>query len=392
MSKAKVIILLTAFIDVVGIGIVIPTLPSYVQRLSDSPFLAASFFAIYSFFAFFATPVLGSLSDRYGRRPVLIISLLGTAIGWFVFAWGRNVAMLVLGRAIDGITSGNIATAQNYLADLARDDQERAANLGMIGAVFGIGFIVGPAAGALLSGISPTFPFWVAGALALANTVAAYFFLPESLRERGRTTSVTLNPLRGIGFAYGHGPIRGLLWAWTFFCLAVSAIPAVFALYVEAAFALSPRGIGLLFAGMGLLMAINQGVLLRRFWLRRFDTRGLMWSSALLMLLSFACMASGNFWLFLAALVLNAFGQANLRVSSNSAIIGRSPAAQQGMVNGVVQSVFFLSSVLAPLYAGALMELDVRLPWLAAAGFIALALPFALRLPKEPSQPSPQPQ
>lgn len=389
-SKQKAILLVTAFIDVIGIGIVIPTLPSYVERLSDSAFLASSFFAIYSFFAFFATPVLGSLSDKYGRRPILLASLLGTAIGWFVFAWGGSVILLVLGRVIDGITSGNISTAMNYLSDIAKDAKERAANLGMIGAVFGIGFIIGPALGAVLTNVSPAFPFWIAGFMALANTIAAYFFLPESLHEHKRNAELTLNPLRGIGVAFRTKPIRNLLWVWTFFALAVSALPAIFALYVDRAFALGPEGIGFLFAGMGLLIAVNQGVLMKKFWLRRFSEHRLILLSIAFMFLSFAAMATGLFSLFLLALVLSAFGQSNLRVVNNSAIIGHSPASQQGMINGVVQSVFFLSSIVAPLYAGGLMEVNLHLPWILAAFFMVVAFFFALRpVPEIPKEEAP---
>lgn len=379
MSKQKAIILITAFIDVIGIGIVIPTLPSYVERLSDSAFLASSFFAIYSFFAFFATPVLGSLSDKYGRRPILLASLLGTAVGWFVFAWGGSVFLLILGRVIDGITSGNISTAMNYLADIAKDAKERASNLGMVGAVFGIGFIIGPALGAVLSNVSPSFPFWISGCMALSNTIAAYFFLPESLHEHKRNVHLTLNPLRGIGTAFRLKPIWNLLWTWSFFSLAVSAIPAIFALYVDKAFALGPQGIGFLFAGMGVLISLNQGVLMRKFWLKRFTEQHLILLSIVFMFLSFAGMATGVFSLFILAMVLSAFGQSNLRVAVNSAIIGHSPVTQQGMINGVVQSIFFLCSVLAPLYAGALMEINLHLPWMVAGAIMAVALYFGLR-------------
>lgn len=386
MSKQKVILLVTAFIDVIGIGIVIPTLPSYVERLSDSVFLASSFFAIYSFFAFFATPVLGSLSDKYGRRPILLASLLGTSIGWFFFAWGGNIVFLVLGRVIDGITSGNISTAMNYLADIAKDAKERAANLGMVGAVFGIGFIIGPMLGAVLSTVSPAFPFWAAGGLALANTIAAYFFLPESLQDQRRNVHLTLNPLRGIGTAFRIQPIWNLLWTWSFFSLAVSAIPAIFALYVDRAFALGPQGIGFLFAGMGLLIAVNQGLLMKRFWLKRFSEHRLITVSIILMFLSFAGMAAGSFSLFLLAMVLSAFGQSNLRVVTTSAIIGHSPVSQQGMINGVAQSIFFLCSVIAPLYAGALMEVNLHLPWIVAGVIMAVALYFGRRPIPEASQ------
>lgn len=151
MKKQKIIIFLTVFIDVVGIGLVIPTLPLYVERYGATPLVAMTFFAVYAFCQFFGAPFLGSLSDRIGRRPVLIVSLLGTSLGWFMFALANSLPLLFLARIIDGITGGNISTAQSYLVDISRNDRERTENFGIIGASFGMGFILGPALGGVLT-------------------------------------------------------------------------------------------------------------------------------------------------------------------------------------------------------------------------------------------------
>jgi MFS family permease len=140
MKNVKALVLFTVFIDIVGLGIIIPILPSYVQSFGVSSAVVTLLFAVYAFFSFFSAPYLGSLSDRIGRRPVLIISIISSAIGWFVFARAWSIGLLFLGRIIDGLAAGNITAAQSALADIAKDAKERAVNMGLFGALFGVGF------------------------------------------------------------------------------------------------------------------------------------------------------------------------------------------------------------------------------------------------------------
>ncbi len=193
MFKTKLLILLTVFIDVIGIGIVIPILPFYVEKFSSSPILITSLFAVYALFSFFSSPVIGALSDKFGRRPLLIISVFSTAVGWFIFAGAPTIFFLFLGRIIDGIMAGNFPIAQSYLSDIAKDDKERTTNLGLIGAVFGIGFIIGPLIGGFLGQFGHSIPFWFVGSLALFNGILALFTLPETHHVRS-TAKVSINP------------------------------------------------------------------------------------------------------------------------------------------------------------------------------------------------------
>lgn len=163
INKQKLIILFTVFVDVIGIGVIIPILPFYVESFGASPLMVGLLFGVYSFFSFFSGPLLGSFSDRRGRRPVLIISILSSAIGWLVFASAKSIFFLFLGRIIDGLAVGNFSTAQSYLSDIAKNDKERTTNLGLVGAIFGIGFIIGPMLGGFLGSISETLPFWFVG-------------------------------------------------------------------------------------------------------------------------------------------------------------------------------------------------------------------------------------
>src|SRR5205085_3443033 len=187
------VIFITVFIDLVGFGIVIPVLPFYVEgtKFNASPRVVGLLFASYSIMQLLFTPILGRMSDRYGRRPILFFSLLGTSAGFFILGFATTLWMLFAGRIIDGITGGNISTAQAYIADVTTEEN-RAKGMGLIGAAFGLGFIFGPAIGGVLSRWDINFggyhvpgiavPFLFAGALSLANATLLYFVLPETVK------------------------------------------------------------------------------------------------------------------------------------------------------------------------------------------------------------------
>ena len=170
----------TVFLDLVGFGIVIPVLPLYAERFGASPLVIGLLLGVYSAMHCVFAPILGRLSDRIGRRPVLLVSVIGTSAGFLLMGLGHSLWVLFAARILDGITGGNISTAQAYIADVTAPDK-RSHGMGLIGAAFGLGFIFGPALGGLLSHVSLAAPFLFASALAAANAVAIYFLLPESL-------------------------------------------------------------------------------------------------------------------------------------------------------------------------------------------------------------------
>ncbi|HEU4532262.1 MAG TPA: MFS transporter, partial [Steroidobacteraceae bacterium] len=173
MSRPLLVIFLTIFVNLVGFGIIIPLLPFYASTFGASPFVVGLLFASFSLAQLIASPLLGELSDRWGRRPVLILSLIGTAVSFAMLAVAQSLAMLFAARIVDGLSGGNITTARAYIADIT-EEENRAKAYGVLGAAFGLGFIVGPALGALFSHISYTAPIWAAAAITVAATVMAW--------------------------------------------------------------------------------------------------------------------------------------------------------------------------------------------------------------------------
>ena len=373
MNKTKFLILTTVFIDAAGLGIIVPILPYYVERFSSAPLLVTSLFSVYALCSFFSAPVMGAVSDRVGRKLMFTTSIFSTSLGWFVFAAAPSIPFLFLGRVIDGAAAGNFPIAQAYMTDLARDDRERTTNLGLIGAVFGIAFIVGPLLGGALGSISPTFPFWLAGCLALLNGILGIFFLPETHKNLNKSRSISANPFSPLAKAVKNKVLLPNYSAWFFCGLALAVFQSVFALYVQAAFGFNQFVVGMLFTGIGAIVALNQLVAMRYFCLEYFKEPAL----ELLMLAVFAggflLMAFSKLPLFGAGLIAVAFGQSALRVVMNSQIVAKADSKIKGEVLGVTFSATSLSMVIGSFIAGSLFGFDLRAPFVAGALFLCVA-------------------
>src|SRR5881409_318258 len=191
VTRPLTIIFLTIFVNLVGFGIIIPLLPFYAETFGASPVVVGLLFAVFSLCQLAAAPVLGDLSDRYGRRPVLIFSLAGTVASFVMLALAHSLTMLFLARIVDGLSGGNISTARAYVADIT-EAKDRARAYGLIGAAFGLGFILGPAISGILAGISYTAPIWAAAMITLAATAVAWFWLPETVHRAQAGTGMAL--------------------------------------------------------------------------------------------------------------------------------------------------------------------------------------------------------
>ncbi len=371
----KVIILSTVFLDVVGIGLIIPVLPSYVESFGVSHLAVTALFAVFALCAFLSSPILGVISDRKGRRPVLLVSLASSAVGWLIFAFSHSVVGLFIGRIIDGSAAGNISTAQNYLVDISKDEKERGQNLGLIGAVFGIAFIIGPLVGGVLSNIYKPLPFIVVGILAVINTILAYFFLPETHHHRN-PEKMSWNPFAPLVKALKSKTLTPLYIAWLLFGIAASANQSVFALYLQAKFSWGVLAAGTMMAVVGIVISINQAVLIKKFWLKRFSPAMLNLWLLVPFAIGYVVMALPYKWVFVLGLIVTAFGQSVYRVTMTSQTVGKASKMEQGETMGVLASLMSLSMVIGPVLGGLVYGYALPAPFYLSA--IILAVAFVL--------------
>jgi MFS transporter, DHA1 family, tetracycline resistance protein len=358
-----IVIFTTVFIDLVGFGIVIPVLPYYAEGtvFNATPRMVGLLFASYSIMQLIFSPVLGGLSDKYGRRPVLLLSIIGTGIGFLVLGFATTLFMLFVGRILDGITGGNISTAQAYIADITTEEN-RAKGMGLIGAAFGLGFILGPAIGGILSRWGIHVPFLFAAGLCFANAVLLYFTLPETVTAdhpaknraaRGRSFRNVLNSLREPRLSF-------VLIIYFLFIVAFSIMTTAFSLYTMFRFGYDAQHTGYLFAYVGLIAVIIQGGLIGRL-VKRFGELPLVIFGALCFAISlfavpFVGPAAGG----LAALLVGGgvFSMGNsLATPALTSLASKSVGpAQQGSVLGVTQSVASLARAVGPFLAAILIN------------------------------------
>jgi MFS family permease len=381
MNKAKIVIIITVLIDVIGFGIVVPILPYYVEEFGAGATTVTLLFSIFSLFSFLSGPFLGALSDRVGRRPVLIYSNIGMTIGWFVFASATSLPMLFLGRIINGMAAGNIVTAQSYFVDIARNEKERATNLGLIGVAFGVGFAVGPAIGGSLSVVSHSFPFWCAGVLAGINALIGLFILPESLKEK-RIHPVEFNPLRPLYRATKEINLRTYYLIWMFFSCAIVINQSLFALFAQKVFNFTSVQTGVLFTINGVVVIINQAGLLKYVWLRYFTNRQLQIIMTASLVVGLAMFASASLPLFYASILFLGTGQAVLRVVTMSVVSGVAAPTEKGEKIGVLTAIFNANMVFVPVIAGQIFEFNPTFPYWLGAVLVAIACYFSIKSPE----------
>ena len=363
-------IFLIIFIDLVGFGIIIPILPLYAESFSASPAMIGILLASYSLMQLVATPYLGALSDRYGRRPVLLISQVGTVLSFILLGLANSLPLLFAARILDGISGGNISTAQAYISDVT-EERSRAKAFGLIGAAFGIGFITGPALGGFL-GRNGNYaaPAFAAAVISFIALILTFVMLPESRTPamRAEVRKPRIIDVAGFREALGMGQLGVLLLVFFVFNFAQASFQSMFALFALNRLNFGAQETGYVLAYVGVLAVILQGGAIGPI-VKRFGERTTTRAGLLLASFGLAASAWAPTWpLLLAALAPLSVGLSIATPSLNSLLTKESPNGATGRILGLSQSVAALARVLGPLAAGlAFNYLGVPAPFLLAA-------------------------
>src|SRR6266480_7969627 len=356
---------LTIFIDFAGFGIVLPLLPFWAERLGAGAFGVGLILTIYALAQFIFTPLLGTLSDRYGRRPVILASLLIEALSLALSALAGSFVILLVARFIGGLGASNIGSAQAVVADVT-SVEKRARGMGLIGAGIGLGFVVGPALGGVLAPLGPTLPFRVAMSIALANALLVLRFLPETRHIRA-TTEVSIpmpftNHGRGVMLAERRQVLRyravaRLVVINLLFTLAFTAMEAVFPLFTQHSFGWTALQNGYLFTYAGILIVLMQGGLVGRL-VKRWGERSLLITGLVMLAAGLALLYwSTNLALLLVALGIVSISDGAVTPMISALLSFASPPTRQGETLGLAQGVAGLGRIIGPLAAGSIFEI-----------------------------------
>lgn len=371
-----VIIFLTVFIDLLGFGIIIPLLPFYAESYGANAFTVGMLGSVYSLMQFLFAPVWGRWSDRIGRRPIILLGLIGSCGSYLVLALASSLTLIFAARILGGIAGANIPTAQAYIADITTPEN-RARGMGMVGAAFGLGFSFGPALGGVLTHFGPSAPMWVASTLCFGNFLAAWFLLPES---RDHTQSaVPRGRLELFKRSFTRPRLLLLLMLYFIISMAFSSFEATFALFSERRFGFTSANIGYVFTFVGMTLALVQGVLVGRVVRVVGEHRVIPAAIAVLALgLALVPMAQSIPMLLVACGAL-ALGMGFNSPSLSSMISRMSDRHEQGGVLGLAQSLASLGRIVGPAWGGFLFDrFGMTVPYLSAAAIMMVAFTVAL--------------
>ena len=346
-------IFITLMIDITGLGLIIPVMPSLIEELTDSTISQASAYGgwltfTFAIMQFLFSPILGGLSDQFGRRPILLIALFGFALDYLLLSFAPTLTWLFIGRALAGITGASITTATAYIADISTKEN-RAQNFGMIGAAFGLGFIIGPVLGGLLGSLGPRIPFMVAAALTFINFLYGYFILPESLKleNRRKFQWSRANPVGSLRQLKKYPAMGGLVVSFLLIYLASHAVQSNWSFFTIERFGWNEKMIGISLAVVGLLVAIVQGGLIRFInpilGNEKSVYTGLLLYSLGLFLFAFASQS----WMMFVFLIPYCLG--GIAGPALQSIISQNvPANEQGELQGALAGLVSLTSIAGP--------------------------------------------
>lgn len=350
---AFIFVFITVVLDMLALGMIVPVLPQLVVSfVGGDTARGATFYGLFAtvwaLMQFVAAPILGALSDRFGRRKVILLSNFGLGFDYILMALAPTLSWLFVGRLISGITAASIPTAGAYIADVTEPDK-RAAAFGMLGAAFGIGFVLGPAAGGLLGAIDPRLPFWVAAGLSLTNAMYGLFVLPESLPKERRAAFEwkRANPLGSLRLLRSHPELLGLAGVSFLSSLAHEALPSTFVLYASYRYGWDPRTVGFVMAGVGISSGAVQGGMVGRI-VKRFGEKRTLIAGLVFGAVSFAMfgLAPTGVLFCVGIPVMALWGMSG--PAAQGLMTRRVDATEQGRLQGANSSLRSLAGLLAP--------------------------------------------
>jgi DHA1 family tetracycline resistance protein-like MFS transporter len=371
------IIFLTIFVNLVGFGIIVPLLPYYAETFGASPIVIGLLFAVFSLCQLVAAPALGDLSDRYGRRPILIFSLAGTVVSFVMLAVAHSVTMLFLARIVDGLSGGNISTARAYVADIT-EPKDRARAYGLIGAAFGLGFILGPALSGILSRISYTAPIWAAAGVTLVATAMAWLWLPETVH---RARAGAGNPFRYLPALLQRPIVRRVLVIDFVYWCAFAIFQTTFALFAARRFSFDVARTGYFFAAFGVLGAAIQGGVIRPV-VRRLGDRTTLAIGLVCGLVGLVSTAlAHSVPVFALALVPLALGIGFGHPTMASLVSLVATRDEQGRVQGAASAVESFGRTVGPIWGNSsLQRFGEGSPYFSAAALLGVTLLLTIGL------------
>ena len=385
----------TIFLDLLGFGIIIPIQPFFAESFGATATLVTLLGASYSLMQFLFSPFWGRLSDRMGRRPIILFSVAISAIGHFIFATATGLVTLFLARALAGFGNANLGTAQAIIADTT-SGADRAKGMGLIGAAFGLGFIFGPAIGAFLGQHHPTTPLFAAGGLAVLNFILAFFFLPETLTEENKATQKRGSVLAQLRSMRRHVNVTAILWISLVGTIAFAQMEQAIALFIEHIWVtdvslstddrirVASKLTGFFLVAVGIAAAIIQGGFIGKLNARFGEVR-LIRTGLIIMTIALVAIplvgSTGMFWLLVGVVAPFMASGSGIMMPSKNSLISRSvPQNEQGAAMGLNQSASALGRVIGPTFAGVLFDLHHSYPFYVGASLLGITCLLSLRL------------
>lgn len=357
MKKIKWIVIFTLFLDMVGMTIMIPAFPNLVEYYHTSYFMISLGVTLFSLFGLFSTPILWAISDKYGRKIVLLVSVVSSALSYGLIWISGNIRIYLIARIINGAAAGNISSIQSILSDISVDHKERTANFGLFWAVFGVWFIIGPAIGGRLLWYGVKMPFIVSFFLALLNVLFIVRWLPETNKFLAKAKKISLN-IVSIFKNMFVSPEKKYYLVFFMINLALMVYQMSFTLFLDERFGISGEKSGYIMALIGLVMVINQWFLLRSFWLKKFSNKRLVWISILWMIVCYAwAFFSGSLWFIITWVAISGVFQWIFRPVFQDMILGNNQDI--GLINGNMSALSNLANIFWPLAGGYLIDLNI---------------------------------